>query len=142
LAVNVYLDPSVIVPLFIDDSFNNRADAALRGGDHVAIVSDFAKAEFASAIARSVRIGETARDLASAVFSRFDVWIEQSAEYIEICSADLASASTHLRRLDLNLRAPDAIHVAVAMRIGATLLTFDDKMTAAAKMLGVPVAAA
>jgi len=47
-----------------------------------------------------------------------------------------------LRRLDLNLRAPDAIHIAITERANATLVTFDLKMADSARSLGVAVASA
>ena len=45
-----------------------------------------------------------------------------------------------LRRLDLPLRTPDAINIAIAQRIDAALATFDDKMRAAATAIGVSIA--
>jgi hypothetical protein len=45
-----------------------------------------------------------------------------------------------LRRLDLTLRSPDAIHLAVAMRIGSTLATFDRKLAEIARVLKVRTA--
>jgi len=36
------------------------------------------------------------------------------------------------------LRAPDAIHLAVADRLGATIATFDRGLAAAAEALGIP----
>jgi uncharacterized protein len=56
-------------------------------------------------------------------------------------ASDIASAASFIRRLDLNLRAPDAINIAIADRIGAALATFDDRMAAAARALEVAVAA-
>jgi predicted nucleic acid-binding protein len=47
-----------------------------------------------------------------------------------------------IRRLDLDIRAPDARNIAIAQRIGATLMTFDTKMAITAQAPGVPVAAA
>jgi predicted nucleic acid-binding protein len=75
------------------------------------------------------------------VFMQFDTWL-QGTERAETIHADVATAERALRRLDMNLRAPDALNIAIAQRIGATLMTFDDKMAACAKALGVPVAAA
>ena len=49
-------------------------------------------------------------------------------------------AETALPRLDLTLRAPDALHIAIAHHIGATLMTFDDRIAACAGALGVPAA--
>jgi predicted nucleic acid-binding protein len=45
-----------------------------------------------------------------------------------------------LRRLDLPLKTPDAIHIAIAQRVDATLVTFDWQMAAAARALGTIIA--
>ena len=50
-------------------------------------------------------------------------------------TADIKSALTFLRRLDLTLRAADAINIAIAQRIGLDLATFDQKMAASAAAL-------
>jgi predicted nucleic acid-binding protein len=44
-----------------------------------------------------------------------------------------------LRQLELKLRAPDAIHLAVAQRLKVAIATFDQPMAKAAHMLGIPV---
>lgn len=105
-------------------------------------VSDFAAAEFSAAIARHVRMGKTTPQAAKANFSDFDAWVYLLAEHVETGSADVRTAGAFIRRLDLNLRAPDALHIAIAQRIGATLATFDERMAANAGILGTPVAAA
>ena len=56
--------------------------------------------------------------------------------------SDIASAEAYLRRLDLNLRTPDALNIAIAQRVGATLVTFDLRMAEAARTLGTAVAPA
>jgi predicted nucleic acid-binding protein len=58
---------------------------------------------------------------------------------VETAASDIAFASVVLRRLDLNLRAPDAINIAICNRIGAALATFDEPMAKAARALGVKV---
>jgi predicted nucleic acid-binding protein len=137
--VSVYLDASVLVALFTDDALAVRADAFLRTHSPVLIVSDFAAAEFASAIARHVRMrGIKARD-ARRAFATFDVWIARAAGRALTTSADVACAAAFLRRLDLPLRTPDALNIAIAQRIGAEVLTFDDKMAASARALGTTV---
>ncbi len=55
---------------------------------------------------------------------------------------DIRIAQFFLRRIDLNLRAPDALHIAAAMSLDSKLLTFDDKMAACAEALGCKVSAA
>ncbi|MGD9616467.1 MAG: PIN domain-containing protein [Alphaproteobacteria bacterium] len=59
---------------------------------------------------------------------------------MEISPADVAAATIFLRRLDLTLRTPDAFHLAIAQRLGATLVTFDRRMAGSAGTLGVAVA--
>jgi hypothetical protein len=52
----IYLDASLLVSLFIDDLFTFRAKAFLQREAWMLLVSDLAAAEFASAIARHVRM--------------------------------------------------------------------------------------
>ncbi len=51
----------------------------------------------------------------------------------------MKAAEAFVRRLDLALRTPDALHIAMAQRVDATLVTFDEKMATCAKALGTPV---
>ncbi len=59
-----------------------------------------------------------------------------------LAADDVRLAETFIRRLDLTLLAPDALHIAMAKREGAALATFDAKMAASAQNLGLDVAAA
>jgi uncharacterized protein len=138
--VSVYLDASVLVALLTEDALTLRADAFLRGCTAALIVSDFAAAEVASVVARHVRTREISMDDARAAFTTFDEWTARATVRAETTGADIASATTFLRRLDLALRTPDAINIAIAQRLEATLLTFDVKMIDCARALGVAVA--
>jgi predicted nucleic acid-binding protein len=133
-----YLDASVLVALLSNDPHTPRADAFMRSRTPVVIVSDFAAAEFVSAIARRVRIGEIAADEARIGFTAFDAWTARVTRRELIKSADVSAAAAYLRRLDVNLRTADALNIAIAQRVGAILVTFDEKMAASARMLGVP----
>lgn len=73
-------------------------------------------------------------------FSLLDAWSARSATRVEISAVDVAVAETLLRRIDPPLQAPDAIHIAIAQRINATLVTFDRQMEAGARALGMTVA--
>jgi predicted nucleic acid-binding protein len=137
--VSIYLDASVLVSLFIDDALTARADAFLRTHPSILIVSDFAAAEFASAIARRVRMRLLTADDARTAFATFDLWTARYAGSAQTTTADVTSAAGFLRRLELTLRAPDAINIAIAQRVDAELLTFDDKMAEGARALGTGV---
>jgi len=134
--MSVYLDASVLVALFTDDAFTERADRVLRASEQVLVVSDFAAAEFASAVARRVRIGELTVDEARTAFANFDTWLAGRTQREETQPGDVSMAQSFLRRLDLPLRTPDALNIAIAQRLDLLLMTFDRRMLASARALG------
>ena len=136
--MKLYLDTSVIVSLFVEDTFSARADELARQSAVFPLVSDFAAAEFVSAVAALVRRGTRTLLEARGVLAAFDSRF--GAGQIEIKAADIRLATAYVRRLDLTLKAPDAIHIAAAYRLGAELATFDTRMAASASILGVAVA--
>jgi hypothetical protein len=140
VAVSFYLDASALVALLSDDLLHTRADRFFRENPEVLLVSDFAAAEFSSVVARRVRVGAITTAEARSGFATFDTWCANSATRMEIIAADLGAAERHLRRLDTSLRAPDAIHIAIAQRLEATLVTFDRQMADNARALGTAVA--
>lgn len=80
-------------------------------------------------------------DEARQAFSDFDSWVAQNARQAECTGADVAGAIGLLRRLDLALRAPDALHLAITRRTESRVLTFDRIMAGAARKLGIRTAA-
>jgi predicted nucleic acid-binding protein len=137
--MSVYFDASLIVPLFVQDAFTPRAESYIRTAAPTARVSDFAAAEFASAVNRRVRMGLLASAGAQAALANFDAWRRRGVLSLETTSDDIATADAFLRRLDLPLRTPDALNIALADRCGASLATFDDAMARCASALGVPL---
>jgi predicted nucleic acid-binding protein len=138
--VSLYLDASLVIALLTDDALHARADRFASSDPGAFIISDLATAEFASALGRQVRMGAISIEEARAGLAALDVWTRRAANQVETTSVDIAVASSFLRRLDLPLKTPDAIHIAIAQRIGATLVTFDRQMAASARALGTPVA--
>ena len=136
----LYLDTSAIVPLLTDEPFSARAQALLAARREEIIVSDFGAAEYSSAMARLVRIGVITPEEARLSFDSYDQWQDHAARHVGMDPADIRAATRFVRSLDFSLRAPDAIHIAIALRLGATLVTFDRQMAAAAGALGVTVA--
>ncbi len=137
--MSLYLDASILVALFTQDPQAERADAFLRARAAKLVVSDFAEAEFASAIARRVRMRQARPEAARETFAVFDAWVLRATERAHATTADIRSAALFIRRLDLILRAPDAIHIAIAQRVAADLFAFDERMAAAARALGTKV---
>jgi len=140
--VSVYADTSVLVAIIAPDALNARARSYVDGARPSLLISDFAAAEFASALARRVRTRELTADQAGDAFAAFDAWAAFRGSRLGTTTADVARAETFIRRLDLNLRMPDAVHIAIAQRHGAILATFDARMADAAQTLGLETARA
>lgn len=136
-AVTAYLDVNVIVPLFAVDTLTDRAKKALRSLHDDLIVSDFSIAEFSSVIARRVRTRDLRADEARTAFSNFDAWCARYITLVKLESIDVLGATALMRRLDLSVRTPDALHIAIVQRIGCSLLTFDRTMARVARALGI-----
>jgi predicted nucleic acid-binding protein len=58
---------------------------------------------------------------------------------VEVQDTDIQLASSFVRRFDLTLRAPDALHTAICHRHGLTFVTLDNRLALAATALGVAV---
>jgi uncharacterized protein len=140
--LSVYLDTNVLVSLFADDFFTARARNLAEVSGSSLIVSDFAAAEFASALGVRCRTGSNTIENARAALESFDEWRKRFAVAMSVLETDIQAADGFLRRLDLNLRTPDAIHIAMARRLAAELVTFDVRMAQSAAALGVTVVAA
>ncbi len=137
--MNGYLDASVIVPLFLEDPFTERAVAVLRTPNLTPVVSDWAALEVSNVISRRLRVRALTLTESLTILSDFDLWRGRSAVAAETTPADVAVATLHVRRFELILRGPDAVHLAVAQRLDAVLYTFDERMAAAAEALGLAV---
>jgi len=135
--LTVYFDTSVLVALLTDDPFSDQADRAFRGRMTGLATSDFAAAEFASALSRRVRMKALSVRDARDALADLDTWLSTMALRVESTPADIRAADMMLRRLNMTLRTPDALHIAIAQRLGAELATFDKHMAENARALGV-----
>ena len=104
------------------------------------MVSDFAASEVASAISRLVKTELVTAPAAELLLARFDRWTVTNATAVTTTSTDIGEAAKLVRRFELKLRTPDALHLVLARRNGAGLVTRDRQMARAAEMLGLSVA--
>lgn len=135
--MSVYLDASILIPLVIEEDASPRVERALATAGQPLIVSEYAAAEAASGVSRLVRMGQLAPDVADEVLADLDTWRIGSATPIDIESADIRLAHLFVRRFETKLRVGDAIHLASCHRLGATLVTLDHGLVAAAQIVGV-----
>jgi predicted nucleic acid-binding protein len=134
-----YLDASVMLPILIKGPASAAVDAFMSTVQQELWVGDFAAAEVASALSRLVRTGRLQATDGAARLSDFDVWRTAMTKPAEIHAVDVRLAGAYVRRFDLALRAPDALHVAIARRLDIPLVTLDRRLATAARELGVAV---
>jgi predicted nucleic acid-binding protein len=134
-----YLDASVMLPVLVKEPLSAVVDAFMASVQQELWVSDFAAAEVASALSRLVRTGHLRAIDGAACLADFDVWRAAMTKPAEIHAVDVRLAGAYVRRFDLALRAPDALHLAIARRLDIALVTLDRRMVAAASELGVAV---
>ena len=133
----ISLDASALASLFVRDVHSAAIRAFLRTERPEVGVSTFAAAEFASAVGLRVRAAKLRPNQGHRTLALFDAWAASQARLLDVEPEDHRVAASFVRRFDLGLRAPDALHIAACRRLGLTLLTVDRRQAAAAAALGV-----
>jgi uncharacterized protein len=138
--LSVYLDTSVLLPWLVEESASAAIRHYMAAHPQERLISDFAAAEVASALSRLVRMGLLTGAEGSARLTDFDAWRAATSSPADLHASDARLAYAYVRRFDLRLRAPDALHLAIARRLDATLVTLDQRLARAAAELGIAVA--
>jgi predicted nucleic acid-binding protein len=137
--VSAYLDASALIPTLVQEPETTAVKAYLVGAFQELLISDFAAAEIASGLSRLVRMGLMEGADAGARLADFDAWRAATSSPVDVQPSDARLAYAYVRRFDLRLRAPDALHLAIARRIDATLVTLDRRLAHAAADIGIAV---
>lgn len=135
-----YLDTSFIAPYYLEEANSQQITVFLQNlpaGSFT--ISDWTQAEFASLLARRVRMGELTLSFAQTVLAAFTEDMHSSADVTEPTRADFTEATNLLLHdPSLGLRAPDALHLAIVHNRNLTLYTLDQTLLHAAQALGMP----
>lgn len=136
-----YFDTSFRTPLIRAEPTSQAVGQLLAGlGPGTLAISHRTQVEFASVLARDVRMGamdHPAARIAETHFSdlmrsSFAIWLPTADEF------DLASA--YLLRSETGLRGGDALHLAIANnRRANAIYSLDEGLVKAGMMLGLPV---
>jgi uncharacterized protein len=137
--LNLYLDASVLMPAVIEEPSSTAVRELFRNRPDDLSVGDFAAAEVASALSRLVRMERLTATEAAERLADFDEWRASATEVAEMDTHDCRLANTYVRRFDLKLRAPNALHAATCRRLELQLATLDRRLAAAARALGISV---
>jgi predicted nucleic acid-binding protein len=137
----IYLDTSVLLPLFRREALSERVMRSIaqpvEGG---LAISHWCQTEFASVVAREVRMRQMTKANAQVLFGAFEQFCEASLTVFTVEPTHFALATQYVREFDTALRGPDALHLAVASRADIqAIFTLDAAMFTAGKRLGLPV---
>jgi uncharacterized protein len=135
----LYVDTSIIV-----SALTNEADTALsqvwlaKQETSELTISDWTTTEFASALSIKLRTGALGADARAAALSAF-TRLAESFGTLPVGREDFRAAARFADQSELNLRAGDALHLAICANHGASLCTLDRRLAEAAPRVGVPV---
>ena len=137
--MSVYLDTSFLVAALLPEAASKRVHSWLEAQDGGTLaISDWTVTEFASVLAIKIRTGELTLDQRAEVQAAWTVMRAASLVTLAVAPAHFAAAAAFVDRADLNLRAGDALHLAVAGAHGCAIATLDTVQARAAPACGVP----
>ena len=136
----IYCDTSFVAPLVLPEASSDAVEACVKQlppGEMA--VSHWTCVEFASLLARRVRLKEVSVRQAILVRREFDRMLEESFDLVVPRAEDFNLAATWLHTYKSGLRAGDALHLAIAgNRKAARFLTLDAALIRAAGRLKIP----
>lgn len=135
----LYLDTAVVLTLFSAEQTSRRVETWLAGRRQTLAFSDWGLTEAASALGIRHRRGELDKDGALQTFEAVSAFASRSCDLLVCDAAHQREAQDMLSGFELPLRAGDALHLAISRRAGATLVTYDTQLVAAARALAIKV---
>jgi predicted nucleic acid-binding protein len=138
--VKYYFDTSFIIAVIIDEARSASARLWWNNVSPEAIVSDFASVEFCAVVSRGVRTKALTEAGARLALDDFDLMRATCGSHVH-GGADFDLAARLVRDFSTKLAAPDALHLASAVNIDATLVTYDARLAEAARLRSVGVVA-
>ncbi|CAN5338738.1 hypothetical protein BH10PSE2_BH10PSE2_18690 [soil metagenome] len=135
--MSVYLDASALMAVLLREPTRQAVERFLQSEPSQPTISSFCIGECSAAIAGLATMARKTEAEATVLLAALDQWIAVTAIAADVRDADIVQATRLVRRLDLRLRLPDAIHISTAQRLRATLVTLDRAQACAARAAGV-----
>ncbi|HTX50232.1 MAG TPA: type II toxin-antitoxin system VapC family toxin [Caulobacteraceae bacterium] len=132
-----YIDTSVLASIIVEDAHTERVRLWLPTAAGRLTLSDWTVTEFTSAVGAVQRAGRMTADERQAAERAVDAWVARSGAALPVLSEDIRQARSLMTATAQALKAPDALHLAIVRRTGATLASLDTGMRRAAADLGV-----
>lgn len=134
-----YVDTSVLAACYLPEPGSAAANRLLASLDLPAI-SALTEIELCSALSRRVRAKELSEESGHQVLSLFRSHVEGGFfRLLPLDQRDFRQAREWLSRFSTPLRTLDALHLAVAVSNGLSMVTADRPFARAARRLGVEV---
>lgn len=134
--MRAYFDASVVVSIIAGDIGWDEIARFLN--DHITetFISDFGWGETVSALGNRVRRSDMTAPYAEALLLDARLYFADWS-FARLAAPDIDRATDMVAMFSLGLKLPDAIHIAVAQRLGLTLVSTDIRQVRAAVSLGV-----
>jgi predicted nucleic acid-binding protein len=135
----IYADTSLLLPIYVPEANSELANRAVQGETEL-LISDLTVAEFLVGLARKVKLGTLPSERADEVRAAFEQHMSEGfLQRVALVGSHSEAAGQLASRSPVMLRTLDAIHLAVAVELEATLATLDGRLSDAAHALGVEV---
>lgn len=133
----IYLDTSFLTPLFRAEPVSRQIENFLAAQPPGTLaISQWTRVEFASVMAREVRMKTLNEASARKLIEEFDALVDDSLHMLIPAAADFDLARDFVTEFATRLRGPDALHLAIVRNHGIVeILTLDDGLLFAARKL-------
>jgi uncharacterized protein len=134
----LYVDTSVLVSALTNEAETTLSQNWLAKQEpSEPAISDWTVTEFASALSIKLQTGSLSGQHRAAALSAFTRLSDESLQVLQVAREDFRGAARYADQSDLNLRAGDALHLAICANHGARLCTLDRRLAEAATRVGV-----
>ncbi len=133
-----YIDTSVLVAALTNEAETARMQSWLGEREPTELtISEWVATEFSAALSIKIRTGQIEAHHRAEALAAFTRLSAESFEILPISGAQFRTAARFADQYALGLRAGDALHLAIAVDHGATIVTLDRRLAEAATALGV-----